>query len=108
MQVILKTSFKWYSSSMIEVKDIEKLALLARIELKEEEKVKLAGEIGGILGYIDQLKNAVGVSVERMKDPVRNVMREDLEVHESGVYTDVLVVEFPKKEGNYLKTKKIL
>ncbi len=108
MQVILKTSFKWYSSSMIEVKDIEKLALLARIELKEEEKVKLAGEIGGILGYIDQLKSAAGSVAERVKDPVRNVLREDANPHQTGVHTDALVAEFPKKEGNYLKVKKIL
>ncbi|MDD5050420.1 MAG: Asp-tRNA(Asn)/Glu-tRNA(Gln) amidotransferase subunit GatC [Candidatus Pacebacteria bacterium] len=93
---------------MISTQDIEKLAELARIELKEEEKVKLAKEIDGILGYIDQIKTAGSKDIARAKEPVRNIFREDKNPHESGTHTDALVAEFPRKEGNYLKVKKIL
>ena len=93
---------------MISIKDIEKLADLARIELKPEEKETLAKEIGGILGYIDQIKSAGSKETKREKEPVRNVFRDDDDPHESGADTLALVAEFPRKEGNYLKVKKIL
>jgi aspartyl/glutamyl-tRNA(Asn/Gln) amidotransferase C subunit len=41
---------------MLEIKDIEKLAKLARIELTDEEKEKLLKEVDPILGYVAQLK----------------------------------------------------
>ena len=93
---------------MISTQDIEKLAELARIELRPEEKETLAREIGGILGYIDQIKTAGSKEVAREKESVRNVFRDDENPHETGINTDALVSEFPRKEGNYLKVKKIL
>ncbi|MDD5068141.1 MAG: Asp-tRNA(Asn)/Glu-tRNA(Gln) amidotransferase subunit GatC [Candidatus Pacebacteria bacterium] len=93
---------------MISTQDIEKLANLARIELKDDEKAVLAKEIDGILGYIDEIKTAGSKDIVRAKEPVRNVFRDDKDAHESGAHTDALVAEFPRKEGNYLKVKKIL
>ena len=46
---------------MLEIKDIEKLAKLARIELTQEEKEKLLKEVDPILGYVAQLKEVVSV-----------------------------------------------
>ncbi|MCH7756645.1 hypothetical protein IIC45_00975, partial [Patescibacteria group bacterium] len=37
-----------------------------------------------------------------------NVMREDKDPHESGVFTDVLLEAMPKEEKGFLKVKKIL
>lgn len=93
---------------MISTQDIEKLAGLARIKLEGAEKEKLTKEIGGILGYIDQIKSAAPREILRVKEPIRNVFREDAIAHESGVNTEALVAEFPKKDGNYLKVQKIL
>ncbi len=93
---------------MITKEEIEKLADLARIELTEKEKADLAGDIGSILKYVDQIKEAGGKPTERIKEPVRNVLRADAGAHESGAHTDALVAEFPKKGGNSLKVKKIL
>ncbi len=95
-------------ADVIKTEDIKKLAKLARIELSSAEEEKLATEIGGILGYIGQIQSAAGKDVARVKEPVRNVMRADENPHETGLHTDVLVAEFPRKEGNYLKVKKIL
>lgn len=104
----------------MQIQDIEKLAKLARIELSQGEKQTYLKEIGAILGYVDQIKEVVakvaptsevgvptrfGTGVGR---DLRNVMREDAEPNESGGSTAVLVKEFPRKEGNYLKVKKIL
>ena len=93
----------------MEIKDIEKLAKLARIELTEEEKAKYLKEIGAILGYVDQIKGAVAKAGEDRKVPEhRNVMRADEVKNPSGSNTEALVAEFPRKKDNYLKVKKIL
>jgi aspartyl-tRNA(Asn)/glutamyl-tRNA(Gln) amidotransferase subunit C len=117
---------------MLEVKDIEKLAKLARIELTEEEKQTLLKEVDPILNYVAQLKevsakvktSSAGSTLRLTEDLItpsasrradlpkvgehRNVMREDEVKNESGGNTDILVSEFPDKQGNSLKVKKIL
>lgn len=94
---------------MLEINDIEKLSKLARIDLSEEQKVSYLKEIGAILGYVDQIKNAVsGVENEQKIPDLRNVTRADETLNSVITNTDTLVVEFPKKEGNYLKVKKII
>ncbi|MFA6227244.1 MAG: Asp-tRNA(Asn)/Glu-tRNA(Gln) amidotransferase subunit GatC [Candidatus Paceibacterota bacterium] len=94
---------------MLEIKDIEKLAKLARIELTNEEKQKLLKEVDPILGYVAQLKEVTSkVEGGPKVGDLRNVMREDSNSTESGVNTDVLVKEMPASQGNYLKVKKIL
>lgn len=42
---------------MLEIKDIEKLAELARIEIPEEEKETLRKEVDSILGYIGEISS---------------------------------------------------
>jgi len=119
-----------YDLLIMEVKDIEKLAKLARIELTEGEKKSYLKEIDAILSYVDQIK---GVT-EKISDEtprisplrltadlitprtflgvsngqLRNVMREDETKNESGENTEMIVQEFPQQENNYLKVKKIL
>jgi aspartyl-tRNA(Asn)/glutamyl-tRNA(Gln) amidotransferase subunit C len=93
----------------MEIRDIEKLAKLARIELTDNEKQTYLKEIGAILGYVDQIKEVVAkVGEERKAGDLRNVMREDEVLNESNSNTEVLVAEFPRKDGTYLKVKKIL
>jgi aspartyl/glutamyl-tRNA(Asn/Gln) amidotransferase C subunit len=103
---------------MIEIKDIEKLALLARITIPENEKAKMATDINKILEYVGQVSeahtgaSAKGGELVKTKNDhasmVRNVMREDENPHESGIFTEKLLAEAPKTEKNYVKVKKIL
>lgn len=94
---------------MLEIKDIEKLAQLARIELTEGEKQAYLKEISAILNYVDQIKEVVGkVGEERKVGDLRNVMRADEVKNAPGSNTEAIVGEFPAKEGNLLKVKKIL
>lgn len=93
----------------MEIKDIEKLAKLARIELTEDEKQKYLKDIGSILNYVDQIKGAVAVVGEDRKvGDLRNVMRKDDVPNTLGQNTKDIVAEFPRKENDYLKVKKIL
>lgn len=94
---------------MITVKDIEKLAELARISIPEVEKEGLVKEIDSILTYVEQIKTASqNVVNEQSVGSVSNVMREDDGSHESGLYTEKILKEAPRREGDYFKVKKIL
>jgi aspartyl-tRNA(Asn)/glutamyl-tRNA(Gln) amidotransferase subunit C len=94
---------------MLEIKDIEKLAKLARIELKEEEKQAYLNDISAILGYVDQIKEVVSkTGEERKAGELRNVMRADEAGDSTVVNAEAIIAEFPNKDGNRLKVKKIL
>lgn len=94
---------------MLEIKDIEHLAKLARIELTEDEKVKYLKDISAILGYVDQIQEIVSKSGEkRIVGDLRNVIRTDEVLNTPNSNTESIVAEFPKKEGDRLKVKKIL
>ena len=96
---------------MINTQDIEKLAKLARISVTEEEKGGLVKEIGSILAYVDEIKKVTKTSKEDKSEEigvVYNVMREDSNPHQSGIDTEKILNEAPKREGDYLKVKKIL
>ena len=96
---------------MIEIKDIEKLAELSRLEIPQEEKLTLQKDLGAILDFIGQIEEANIKSDDlEVKDTalIYNVLREDGATHESGIFTDALIAEAPHKEDNYLKVKKIL
>ncbi len=94
---------------MLEIKDIEKLAKLARIELAEDEKQAYLKDLSAILNYVDQIKGAVAkIGEERKAGDLKNVMRDDSGENKAGGNTESIVAEFPRKEGDYLKVKKIL
>lgn len=92
---------------MITEEDIQNLANLARIEISESEVESLRFEIDSILGYVGRIKEISGDS--KVEIPIlKNVMRDDVVTHRSGEFTEALLSQAPKREGNYLKVKKIL
>ena len=103
---------------MISKEDIKKLADLARIDIKDEEVENLKSEMGDILDYVKLIQQFHSDEsfpkgkIEKESDievgQFHNIMREDENPTESGTYSKELIAEFPQKEGNYLKVKKIL
>ncbi|MBI5754051.1 Asp-tRNA(Asn)/Glu-tRNA(Gln) amidotransferase subunit GatC [Candidatus Peregrinibacteria bacterium] len=93
---------------MIEKKDIEKLAHLSRIEVSEEEKDVLRKDMESILDYVSQIKEAVSQVLPKEAGELRNVMREDNNPHEKGLYTKEIMDEVPDTENGYVKVKQIL
>lgn len=98
----------------ISEKEIEKLGDLARIKFSEEEKKELGKDIESILGYVSEIQK-VSLDISTKVKPLSlqrpdfcNVMREDTEPHKSGIYTEKILDEAPKREGDYVKVKKIL
>ena len=90
----------------MEIKDVENLAELARMDLTEEEKKQLLEDMDGILGYIKSIENA-DVSDVEVKYDQSNVWREDELLSEESSREEI-INQFPNKQGDYLKVKKIL
>lgn len=63
----------------ISFKEVEHVALLARLHLKEQEKEKYAENMGSILQYVDKLNQLDSEGVEPLDHilPVFNIFRED-------------------------------
>jgi aspartyl-tRNA(Asn)/glutamyl-tRNA(Gln) amidotransferase subunit C len=61
-------------------RDIEKVALLARLRLSEEEAQTMMAELGKIVAFVDQLAEANTEGVEPMAHAIelRNVFRDDV------------------------------
>lgn len=90
-------------------KDVEHLANLSRIELSDKEIDKFQEDLGSILDYVEQVKEA-SASVESIQEVgvVHNVLREDKDPYEKGENREEIIESFPEKEADYLKVKKIL
>jgi aspartyl-tRNA(Asn)/glutamyl-tRNA(Gln) amidotransferase subunit C len=60
--------------------DIEKVALLARLQLTEDELSKMTSELAQIVGYVDQLREVNTEGVEPMAHAIElsNVFRDDV------------------------------
>lgn len=97
---------------MINKKEIEHLASLARIKLSEKEKTTLVKDFDGILGYIDQLKKFD--TKNNKNDFISggtaniNVMRQDVVESISKDDRERLLHEAPHKEGDFVAVKKII
>jgi len=92
----------------MEIKDIEKLAELSRIEMSDEEKTTMLSEMDSILGFVDQIQEATTGEIEPKVGAVYNVFREDENPHESGEHTEDILREVPKTRDGYVEVKKIL
>ena len=89
----------------MQIKDVENLAELARLELSDEEKQEILKDMDGILAYVGQIE-----SLQVEANPVyevKNVWREDVEENRD-FSKDLIIEQFPEKQDNFLKVKKIL
>jgi aspartyl-tRNA(Asn)/glutamyl-tRNA(Gln) amidotransferase subunit C len=86
--------------------DIQYVAHLARIALTPDEEKKLAAQLGGILGYIEKLKelNVTGVEPTAHAVPLVNVTRTD-EIRESLPHEDALRTAPRQANGLFIVPK---
>ncbi len=88
--------------------EVQKLAKLSRVSITDDEAESLSSEFESILNYVGEIKNA-NVSTDSAQNLLlKNVLREDANPHETGLYSEDLIREMPSSEGNHLKVKKIL
>ena len=88
--------------------DIEKIALLARLKLTEEEQTRLGQQFKGILEHIDQLNQLDTKNVEPTSHvlPLQNVFREDevKAVFEDGKYLPLA----PRQDKGHYEVPQII
>jgi len=94
------------------IKDVENLASLARIELGEDEKKDLLRDMDSILEYVKQIEEMKVEDIEP-EFQVHNVWREDFLVDanspQASKFSKELITEqFPDTQDGFLKVKKIL
>jgi len=91
---------------MLSKKEVEHIAYLARLKLTEKEKEKFSKELSQILNFVKKLNEVDTEKVEPFVfEKIKNVLREDkIKKYEK---FKKLIDQAPKKEGNFIKIKKV-
>lgn len=86
--------------------DVEKIAELARIKLSDEEKKSFSEEFRKIVEWVSELKKIDTSGIAAFHFPSDFKLREDsaIEFKNSGE----IISNFPDKEFNFLKVKKVI
>lgn len=89
------------------------LSKLARVEITDAEAESLSHEFEEILTYVEEVKKtALSTAHTTPATMLKNIMREDDSqtggAHESGLYTEAILNQAPRREGQFVAVKKIL
>jgi len=90
----------------MDIKDVENLANLAKIDLSDEEKKQILKDMGSILDYVKQIESVKVPDVKPQFD-LYNIWRED-KLMPREFSLELIKKQFPDSQGNFLKVKKIL
>ena len=96
---------------MIDIKDVEYMAGLARLELNTEEKKKFQKDLGSVLEFVEKLKrlDVEGIEPTTVGAESANVMRADEPRSEYDPETVKKMLEqLPDRKDDFVKVKSIL
>ena len=89
--------------------EVQKLAGLARISIKESELDAFTKEFDAILAYVGQLETLdLPARPVGEQEALRNVTRKDGDAHAPGIFTEKIAEQFPAREGDALSVKQII
>jgi aspartyl-tRNA(Asn)/glutamyl-tRNA(Gln) amidotransferase subunit C len=87
---------------------VRRIARLARISVKDEELDPLAGEIGHILGWVEQLDALDTDTVEPMTSAARTKLKMRADVVTDGGYPDKILANAPESEAGFFVVPKVI
>lgn len=87
--------------------NIKALAELARLEVSDQELATLEKELPSIIGFVEEIQKAT-TTAEVNAPTLRNVLRDDANPHESGLYTERLLAAAPNREGDRIAVKQVV
>ena len=92
----------------LSTKEVEYVALLARLEVTDKETEKFTAQLNDILGYIDKLNEIDTTGVEPMTHAiaVTNAFREDKIVDSIG--TEKSLANAPDARGEFFRVPKVI
>ncbi|MBI3290955.1 Asp-tRNA(Asn)/Glu-tRNA(Gln) amidotransferase subunit GatC [Candidatus Falkowbacteria bacterium] len=93
----------------ISKEEVEKIALLARLGLSEEEKVKFTTQLSSILDYVKQLGqvDTEGVEPSAQVTGLENVTREDEAEESNEEIREKLIKAAPETENGLIKARSV-
>ena len=93
---------------MIDEREVEHVARLARLALSDAEKARMRAELSAILSHIDTLKevDVEGVEPTSHAVPLVNVMRDD-EVREC-LPGEAALANAPDRAGEFFRVPRII
>ena len=86
--------------------DVKKVARLSRIAVEDERLEALAGELNGILGWIEQLNEVDVEGVEPMTSVVESVLTMRTDTVTDGDKADQVLANAPKSEDGFFVVPK--
>lgn len=88
--------------------EVNKVAHLARLELKDDETKRMTGDMNNILGYINKLGELDTDKVEPTCHavPVTNAFREDVQKNEFTI--EEVLSNAPSSEASCFKVPKVI
>ena len=92
----------------VTIKDVEKIAKLAKLKFTDEEKAKLQGEMNQVLEYIDTINRIPGLDDVKPLENINeteNVFRED--ISEVCLTKEEALKNAPEKTENFFKVPKV-
>ena len=92
----------------VTINDVEKIAMLARLKLTEEEVDNYTGQLNQILEYIEKLNELDTENIEPLSNPVENtnVFRDDK--LKSSTKTEDALKNAPDKDEQHFKVPKVI
>jgi aspartyl-tRNA(Asn)/glutamyl-tRNA(Gln) amidotransferase subunit C len=89
-------------------KKIEELAHLARLEFKENDKIKIKADLERIVGFFDKLSEVDTDGIEPLiyMSDRQNNLREDLVIEE--ITKNEALKNAPSKDSDYFKVPKFI
>jgi len=99
--------------STLSIADISHLARLARLNLTEEEMARFAGQLSGVVSYVDQLSVAT-VNPQAPQTGVTNlinVLAADeprLKTDLAAVNTQDLIDGAPRHDGQFIQVRAVM
>lgn len=94
----------------MDIETINYLADLARIEIPENEKESMIKDLGGVLTYVDQIKD-VASKLDPNQESLytkTNVVSDDAPIHVGGQFTKSILDGAPDSVSDHIVVKKVL
>jgi len=92
----------------IDPKTVANIATLARIKVTEEEKAALAGELSGIMGWIEQLDAVDTAGVEPIASVIDALLPWRKDAVTDGGYPEKVLANAPQAAPGFYAVPKVI
>ena len=92
----------------VDTATVKRIATLARIAITDDDAARLAPELDGILGWIEQLGEVDTRGVEPMTAVIPNTLRLRDDIVTDGGIRDAVLANAPQAEHGFFTVPKVI